>query len=112
MSIRENVSQAILRFKTMNQLSLSALSEELGVPVSSLQCYIKGSSDLRADTIELLAGKMGISVTNMVSGPTPAWEQAETIVRAAKIFAGLPEDRRNRGLQLFTQLVALLAEDS
>lgn len=109
MSIRKNVSQAIQWFKTANQLSLSALSEELGVPVSSLQCYLKGTSDLRADTIELLAEKMNIPVIEMVSGPAPGWRQAETILRAAQESSKLAPPQQERGIQLFLELVALFA---
>ena len=52
MSISENISQMLQWFKAANQLSLAELSEELGIPVSSLQGYLKGTSNLRADTIE------------------------------------------------------------
>ena len=112
MLIGKNISQAIQRFKTSNQLSLSELSKELGIPVSSLQGYLKGTSNLRSDTIELLAEKMKISVTEMVSGPTPGREQAETILRAAKEFGTLPEEKREYGIQLFLQLTALFTNDS
>ena len=111
MSIRANVSQVIRSYKVANQLSLSALSEVLGIPVSSLQCYLKGASDLRADTIELLAEKMSIPVIEMVSGPVPGPGQAETIVRAAREFRDLPEEKQKQGIQLFLQLVALFTKD-
>lgn len=112
MSIRGNVSLAIRTYKTANRLSLSALAELLEIPVSSLQCYLKGTSDLRADTIELLAEKMSIPVIEMVSGPVPGAGQAETIVRAARELADLTEDRREHGIGLFLQLVALFAGDT
>lgn len=112
MSISENISQMLQWFKAANQLSLAELSEELGIPVSSLQGYLKGTSNLRADTIELLAEKMKISVTEMVSGPTPGREQAETILRAAEEFGALPEEKREHGIQLFLQLTTLFTNDS
>jgi len=93
-------------------MSLSGLADELGIPVSSLQCYLKGTSDLRATTLELLAEKMNIPLMEMVSGPAPEWERAETMIRAAKELAGLPKEKQDDGIQLFLQLVALFAGDA
>ena len=39
-------------------------------------------------------------------------EQAETILRAAKEFGALPEEKREYGIQLFLQLTALFTNDS
>ena len=111
MSIIKNVSAVMREYKDANQMSLSGLSEELGIPVSSVQCYLKGASDLRATTIELLAEKMNIPLMEMVSGPAPEWKRAETILRAAREFRDLPEEKRDQGIQLFLQLVALFTKD-
>lgn len=112
MSIRENVSIALRRYKAANRLSLMELSEALDIPSSSLQGYLKAQRDLRSDTIELLAEKTGTPLKEMVSGPAPEWEQAETIVRAAREFGGLSAEQREQGIQLFLQLVALFAGDT
>lgn len=112
MSIIKNVSLAMQKHKILTQMSISDLSEELGIPTSSVQCYLKGTSDLRATTIEMLAEKMEIPLIEMVSGPAPEWERAETIVRAAKEFKDLPEGKLEHGTQLFLQLVTLFTQDS
>lgn len=111
MSIIKNVSLVMRKYKELNNMSLTDLSNELGIPVSSLQCYLKGTSDLRATTIELLAEKMMVPLMEMVSGPAPEWERAETILRAAREFGDLPEEKQALGIQLFLQLVALFAKD-
>lgn len=111
MSIIKNVSTVMQEYKELKHMSLSELSEELGIPVSSVQCYLKGTSDLRSTTIELLAEKMEVPLIEMVSGPAPEWERAETIVRAAREFSDLSEEKREQGIQLFLQLVALLTKD-
>lgn len=111
MPIIKNVSIAMRKYKELTQMSISEMSEELGIPPSSVQCYLKGSSDLRATTIELLADKMKVPLTEMVSGPTPGWERAETIVRATKELSGLSEENREQAIRLFLQLVALFSQD-
>jgi len=100
------------KYKDLKDMSMSELSKELGIPVSSLQCYMKGTSDLRVTTLELLAEKMHIPLMEMVSGPAPEWERAETIVRAAKEFGELPTEKQELGIHLFLQLVALFAGDA
>ena len=112
MSIIKNISLAMQEYKAARQSSLSELSEELGIPVSSLQCYLKGTSDLRASTIEMLAEKMNVPLTEIVSGPAPEWERAESIILAASEFSGLPDGKQEQGIQLFLALVALFAKDS
>ena len=112
MSIITNVSIAMRKYKEFMNLSLSDLSNELGIPVSSLQCYLNGASDLRASTIELLAKKTHTPLTEMVSGPTPEWERAETVLRAVKEIADLPIEKQRQCIQLFLQLVALFTTDT
>ena len=112
MSIIKNVSAVMQEYKKLNHMSLSDLSQELGIPVSSVQCYLKGTSDLRSTTIELLAEKMNIPLMRMVSGPAPELEWAKTILWAAREFCGLSEEKRNQAAQLFLQLVALLTKDA
>ncbi len=111
MLIQKNISLAIQRYRAKHHLSLAALSKAWGIPISSLQCYIKGTSNPRADTLEILANKMQISLFEMVSGQALEWEKTEIIVRAAKEFAGLPKIQRSKGTYLFFQLVALFDED-
>lgn len=112
MSIAKNISHALRWYKEVNKLSMSELASELGIAVSSLQSYMDGTANPRADTIELLAKKMQLSVMEMVSGPAPECERAETVVRAAKAIAELPAEKQEQGIQLFLQLVALFAGDT
>lgn len=112
MPIIKNVSLTLQKYKELTQMSISELSEELGIPTSSVQCYLKGASDLRATTIEILAGKMNVPLAEMVSGPAPDWERAETILRAAREFSSLPSEKQKQGVQLFLELVALFTENT
>lgn len=112
MSITKSIAYALRNYKEANHLSMAALAAELGIAVSSLQSYMDGTANPRADTIELLAKKMCLSVIEIVSGPAPEWKQTEAMVEAAKEISGLPADRRAQGVALFLQLVALFAVDS
>lgn len=112
MLIAKGLSYALRKYKEVNHLSMTALAAELGIAVSSLEGYMSGTANPCAETIEMIAKKMNVSIIEMVSGPAPEWEQAETMVRAAKEISGLPADRRERGVELFLQFVALFTGDN
>lgn len=44
-------------------------SEELGIPRSTLQGYLKGNAGLRSDSIEELAKCLGLTPAQLISGP-------------------------------------------
>ncbi len=112
MSVNENLARILWRVKTERDLSYVEFANELGIPKSSLVEYMNGTGNPRADTLELLAGKLNVPITEIISDPLPGEEQAEMIVRTAKVFAGLPPAQRERGFQLFRDLAALFAEES
>ena len=107
--ITGNISLALRWYKEVNRLSMSELAAELGIAVSSLQSYMNGTANPRIETIELLASKMNIPIIEMVSGPTPEWKRAETILRAANEFSTLTPEQQEEGIHLFLRLVALFA---
>ena len=51
-----------------SQLSLTEFSKELGIGKSSLQAYLNCQQNMRSDTIELIAERMGITPAELVSG--------------------------------------------
>lgn len=110
MPINENLSKLLRRIKAERQLSFEAFAAELSIPKSSLESYIKGTGNPRADTLEMLAAELNVPITEIVSDPSHGWEKAETIIRAARELSGLSPERRERGTQLFLELTALFSE--
>ena len=68
MKIQKNIA-AKLRAK-MRELDMSQteFSDELGIPRSSLQGYLKQEVNPRADTMEFLAERLGCSLSELVTG--------------------------------------------
>ena len=110
MPINDNLARVMRRFKRKERLSVQALSERLGITKSSAQIYLKGEGNPRADTLELLAEKCGVSMIELVSDPLPGWEQAETMVGAAQMLSGLPPEKREACVQHLLAIAALFAE--
>lgn len=90
--------------------TLSELSAELDIPLSSMKNYAKGTKNLRADTIEMLAGKLGITPAELISQMPSGWAEAEVVVRAARVFGGLTLEKQSRGIELFLNLVDLFSQ--
>lgn len=112
MSISRNLARVLQIVKIARGLSYTEFSDELGIPKSSLAGYMKGAGNPRSDTLDMLAEKLGVPITAIVSDPLPGQEQAETITGAAKLFAALTPEQQARGMQLFLELAALFAEEN
>ena len=67
MNIQDNIKYNLKAIMKDKRLSLTDFSEELGIARSSLQQYLKGDSNPRADTLQLLADKLNISVESLIS---------------------------------------------
>lgn len=111
MPIKENISSAICRYRRARDLSLREAAKELDIPWASLEGYANGRANPRADTLEVLAEKLGVTITELVSGSPPGWEQAETIIRAAAAAGSLPPERCEECIELFLKLVALFSKE-
>lgn len=111
MPISENIADFIRRYKEKNHLSIAELSEELGIAKSAAVDYLNGDGNPRADTVDMIAEKCGVSPAEIISAQPPGWERAEMVERAARIFGGLPPERRERAVPLFLALVEILAEE-
>lgn len=109
MEIRLNVAETVKRLMRERQKTLSELSEDLDIPLSSMKNYVNGTSNLRADTIEVLADKFGMTPAELISRFPDGWRQADAVVRAAKVFSGLTPEQQTSGVDLFLQLVALFS---
>lgn len=111
MPITENLGGFLRHYKKEHNLSISELSEELGVAKSALEIYLKGTGNPRADTIDLLAQRSGVSPAEIISAHPPGWERAEITERAARLFGDLLPERRERATKLFFDLIDLFSEE-
>ena len=72
MDIQKNIAAAMRAAMEESQLSLTDFSKELGIGKSSLQAYLNCQQNMRLDTIELIAERMGITPAELVSGISSA----------------------------------------
>ena len=111
MGIRSNIAEKVRQIMNERQKSLAELAEEWDIPLSSLKSYASGSSNLRADTIEMLASKSGLTPAELISQLPEEWKRAQATVRAAELFGNLPAVRQAEGIELVLRLVALFSSE-
>lgn len=71
MDIKKHISATLKREMEKRGLNFMEFSTELGIPRTTLQGYLKGTSSPQADSLEELADKLGISPAELVSGKEP-----------------------------------------
>ena len=109
MEIRGNIAETDRRVMEERGKTLSELSAELDIPLSSMKNYAKGAKNLRADTIDMLAWKLGLTPAELISQLPSGWAEAETAVRAAQAFVNLTLGKQSQGIELFLKLVDLFS---
>lgn len=109
MEIRGNIAETVRRVMEERGKTLSELSAELDIPLSSMKNYAKGAKNLRADTIDMLAWKLGLTPAELISQLPSGWAEAETAVRAVQAFGNLTLEKQSQGIELFLKLVDLFS---
>ena len=72
MKIEKNIMATLKREMDKRGVNYAELSAEIGIPRTTLQGYLSGTSCPRADSMENLADKLGISVAELISGEEPS----------------------------------------
>lgn len=68
MKIERSISAALRKELSKRGIRFQDFAQELGIPRTTLTDYMKGTSHPRADSSEYLAEKLGISLSELVSG--------------------------------------------
>lgn len=81
MELGKILAANIRQYKLARQLSVTELAEELHLAVSTTQEYLKGTGNPRADTIDMLAQRMGTTVAELIVSPPSGAAQAVGMAR-------------------------------
>lgn len=111
MPVPDNIADFLRRYKEEHHLSIADLSDELGVAKSAVVNYLSGRCNPRANTMDLIAEKCGVSTAEMISAQPPGRDRAEIVEQAARLFSNLPPERREKAITHFLALVDILAEE-
>lgn len=68
MKIEKNITATLEREMGKRGMNYAKFSKEIGIPRTTLQGYLKGTSHPRTDSLEELADRLGLSPAELVSG--------------------------------------------
>ena len=66
--IQENIAQKLRAAMKHRQKTIAGFADELGISQTALKNYMRGESNPRADTITLLAERLGLTPAELISG--------------------------------------------
>lgn len=65
--IQENIAQKLKSTMQHQQKTIADFADELGISQTALKNYMRGECNPRADTITLLAEKLGLTPAELIS---------------------------------------------
>lgn len=107
MGLQHNLAAHLQEIRAARKLSLSEFSAELGIARSSLQSILRGASNPRMDTVELIAQSLGVEPTALLSEPNASPADA-----LAQQITSLPPPQRLRLAACLAEIAELLQEGS
>lgn len=112
MGIQKNMAKVIRVLKEQRRQSLTEFSEDLEISRSTLQEYLNGTGNPRADTIDHLAAKLNVDPAVLVSGKFEETNVPRTLalLDTFEIISTLPMDKRKIFADLFMQMLSLWTE--
>ena len=113
MVIQENISAVMRALKQQRGVSSAVFSEELEISRSTLQEYLNGTGNPRVDTIEHLAGRLGIDPVVLVSGVfCPSQLQvALLLLHTLDVTARLEPTKQQRMGELLVEMLSFWQPD-
>jgi transcriptional regulator with XRE-family HTH domain len=111
--IRRNIARQVNRILQERHQTLTELSADLDIPRSSLENYAKGTANLRVDSLQMLAERLGMTPAELVSGlPDPSgWTRARSVLSAVQEISSLSPERQETGICAFLQLVSVFTTE-
>ena len=110
MDIRSRIADTLRRQIRDYGKPLAQFSEDFDIPLTSLKSYVRGDTNLRADSIDMLAEKLGVTPAALISDFPSNWDAANDAFRAAGEFARWPKERQEHLVTLILALVQFFSE--
>ena len=79
MSIKENLSENLKKYKLEKDMTLEGFAEFLHISRSALQNYLAGEGNPGIDTLEHMADRLEISVYELIGAPREEKKDMEKI---------------------------------
>jgi len=112
MGMQENMADILRAKRKLSGQSIDDWSKKLEIAPSTLQDYLKGSSNPTVKMVEHLARKLDVDPIALVAGKMDAdqYEVVLLMLDTIQAVSSLPQDKRLRFAELFLESVRLWEE--
>lgn len=112
MDAKKNMSQRVKAYRKSKYNSIEAFSEDLGIALNTVRKLERAHGNPTMDTMNLVADKLGITVSELLSPPASGQEQKQSIEKSlcevTKSFMALPDELQKEACEHFSRLVEIL----
>ena len=112
MGIQKKIAEVMQMIKDERNLSLTEFAKELQISRSSLQEYLKGNANPRADTIDQIADRLSIDPVVFVSGifTTNQIKIIHLLLNTVNELSSLAPEQRQQFAELFSKMISLWSD--
>ena len=113
MLLQQNFSNAMTVIKAARKLSITDFSAKTHVSRSTMQNILNGNCNLRMDTVEHIADRLGVhpAVLLFPNHSNSQLKFALLLLETLEAFLNLPKGRKLKAAKLFYHLILQLCSD-
>lgn len=114
MFLQQNLSNYMNALRSSKKQSITEFSEEIGISRSAMQDILKGSCNLRMDTVQYIADRLDVNPSDLLCSPysDKQMETVLTLLKTIDAFSNVPEPQREKAAALFHELILMMEETS
>ena len=111
MDLKENFSKNVRELRRLKHKTMDEFAVELGIGKSTLQGIEQKKSNSTLETVQTVAGRLGVSPLALLSDEMEPQKQmaSANLMGTLELFRHLGKGEKERGLDLFAKLVDLLS---
>lgn len=113
MTLQRNLSNFMNAVRSSKKQSITEFAEEVGVLRSEMQQILKGTCNLRIDTVKYIADNLDVDPEAMLfpSYTESQQEFALLLLRTLDAFSRLPKEKQKDASFLFHDLILMMEEN-
>ncbi|MFQ8602963.1 MAG: helix-turn-helix domain-containing protein [Anaerovoracaceae bacterium] len=113
MTLQRNLSNFMNAIRSSRKQSITEFAEEIGISRSEMQQILKGTCNLRIDTVKYIADKLNVDPLILLfpSYSKSQQEFALLLLNTLNAFSKLPKEKQDEAAKLFHKLILMMEEN-
>lgn len=112
-TLQRNLSNFMNAIRSSRKQSITEFAEEIGISRSEMQQILKGTCNLRIDTVKYIADKLNVDPLILLfpSYSKSQQEFALLLLNTLNAFSKLPKEKQDEAAKLFHKLILMMEEN-